>query len=97
MIRHIVLFKFNDGISWNDPRATEAEKALVGLASKMPEVQSWFVGRNFSERPIAYDYALIVGLSDREALQSYLVNADHQAAVKLWAEISHWNLADVEY
>ena len=97
MIRHIVLFKFKDGVSWEDPRAVEAEKATIALAGKIPELRSWFVGRNISDRPIAYDYALIAGLADREALQGYITNIDHVEAVKQWAEISAWNIADVEY
>jgi hypothetical protein len=84
MIRHIVLFKFKEGVSWDDPHAVEAEKAIIALAGKIPELQSWFVGRNITDRPIAYDYALIAGLQDSEALQRYLVNIDHAEAVKLW-------------
>lgn len=97
MIRHIVLFKFKDGVSWDDPRAVAAEKATIALAGKIPELKSWFVGRNFTERPIAYDYALIAGLEDREALQGYQVNTDHAEVVKLWDVISSRVIADVEY
>ena len=97
MIRHIVLFKFKEGVSWDDRRTSEAEAALARLGSVVPELQSWFSGRNITDRPIAYDYALIGDVTDREALQRYLVNADHVAGVKLWAEISTWNIADVEF
>ena len=64
---------------------------------KIPELRTWFTGRNISTRPIAFDYALVADVDDQEALQRYLVNPDHQAGVKLWAEISNWNIADIEY
>src|SRR5436190_10543473 len=97
MIKHIVLFKFKEGIGWDDPRALAAEKAVEALGEQIPELKSWFTGRNISDRPIAYDYALVADVADREALQRYLVNSDHVAGVKKWAEISAWNIADIEY
>lgn len=97
MIKHIVLFKFKEGVTWDDPRASEAEEVLVRLGNKIPELRSWFTGRNFSERPIAYDYGLVGEVDDRTALQRYAVNADHQIGIKLWAEISTWIIADIEF
>jgi hypothetical protein len=97
MVKHIVIFKFKPGVSWDDPRALEAEDAFINMGDKIPEIKGYFVGRNFSERPIAYDYALIADVEDREAIQNYLIHPEHQAAAKLWAEISTWNMADVEF
>ncbi len=97
MVKHIVLFKFKEGIGWTDPRAVAAEEALVALEHQVPEIKGFFTGRNYSERPIAYDFALIADMEDREAVKRYGVNEDHVAGVKLWAEIATWHIADVEY
>jgi hypothetical protein len=96
MIRHIVLFKFKPGISWDDPRAQEAERVAAKVGSEVPDLHEWSVGRNISTRPIAYDFAAIGLLGDEEALERYLVHPFHQEAIRLWREISDWVIADLE-
>ncbi|MFD3558639.1 Dabb family protein [Streptomyces sp. NPDC058686] len=96
MIRHIVLFKFKDGISWDDPRAEEAERVAAKVGDEVPELHEWTAGRNISTRPIAHDFAVIGLLDDEEALERYLVHPFHQEAIRLWREISDWVIADLE-
>ncbi|MFK0113279.1 Dabb family protein [Streptomyces sp. NPDC091217] len=96
MIRHIVLFKFKTGISWDDPRAQEAERFAVKVGSEVPELHEWIPGRNISTRPVAHDYAVIGLVSDEEALERYMVHPFHQEAIRLWREISDWAIADLE-
>jgi hypothetical protein len=96
VIRHIVLFKFKPGISWDDPRAQEAEQIAAKVGSEVPELHTWQSGRNISDRPIAHDFAVIGLVDDEEALERYLVNPFHQEAIKLWREISDWVIADLE-
>ncbi|RPE45546.1 stress responsive alpha/beta barrel protein [Streptomyces sp. Ag109_O5-1] len=96
MIRHIVLFKFKTGISWDDPRAQEAERFAVKVGSEVPELREWIPGRNISTRPVAHDYAVIGLVSDEEALERYMVHPFHQEAIRLWREISDWVIADLE-
>ncbi|GAA1938173.1 Dabb family protein [Kitasatospora viridis] len=95
MIRHIVLFKFKDGISWEDPRAQEAERIAVKVGGEVPELREWRVGRNISTRPVAYDFAAVGLMDDEDALERYLVDEFHQKAIRLWREISDWVIADV--
>lgn len=96
MIRHIVLFKFKPGISWDDPRAQEAERIAAKVGGEVPELHEWKYGRNISGRPIAYDFAVIGVMDDEEALERYLVHPFHQEAIRLWREISEWVIADLE-
>ncbi|MGA5900208.1 Dabb family protein [Streptomyces venetus] len=96
MIRHIVLFKFKPGVSWDDPRTQEAERVAAKVGSEVPDLHEWSVGRNISGRPVAYDFAAIGLLDDEEALERYLVHPFHQEAIRLWREISDWVIADLE-
>ncbi|GAA3763278.1 Dabb family protein [Streptomyces tremellae] len=96
MIRHIVLFKFKDGITWETPAAQEAERVCRQVGAEVPELREWTVGRNVSSRPIAYDLAVIGLVDDEDALERYLVDPFHQKAIAIWREISDWVIADIE-
>ncbi|MFJ4687543.1 Dabb family protein [Streptomyces sp. NPDC091377] len=96
MIRHLVLFKLNEGVAHDDPRVAEAIAAFQGLDQRVTELRSWEFARNFSDRPIAYDYAINSSVEDRDALQRYLAHPDHQAGAALWRAIATWVIADYE-
>ncbi|WP_405590518.1 Dabb family protein [Streptomyces sp. NBC_01190] len=96
MIRHIVLFKFKPGISWEAPVAQEAERICRQVGAEVPELREWIVGRNITPRDIAYDLAVIGLVDDEEALRRYLVDPFHQKAIALWREISDWVVADIK-
>jgi hypothetical protein len=96
MIRHIVLFKFKDGVSWDDPRVQEAERTAAKVGGEVPELNEWSIGRNVSTRAIAYDFAVIGLMDDEDALERYLLHPFHQEAIRLWREISEWVIVDLE-
>ncbi|MET9376316.1 Dabb family protein [Streptomyces sp. NPDC002992] len=97
MIRHLVLFKLNDGIAKDDPRAIAAAKALEGLDNEIPELRFWECDWNITDRPIAYDFAINSAVDDTDALQRYLDHPAHQAGVALWREIATWVIADYAF
>ncbi|MFF3317015.1 Dabb family protein [Streptomyces sp. NPDC003035] len=97
MIRHLVLFKLNDGIAKDDPRAIAAAKALEGLDKEIPELRFWECDWNITDRPIAYDFAINSAVDDTDALQRYLDHPAHQAGVALWREIATWVIADYAF
>ncbi|MEU6877692.1 Dabb family protein [Streptomyces sp. NPDC046712] len=97
MIRHLVLFKLNEGIAKDDPRAVAAAEAFDGLEKEIPELSFWECGWNVSERPIAYDFAINSAVDDADALQRYLDHPAHQAGVALWREIATWVIADYAF
>ncbi|EPH43809.1 hypothetical protein STRAU_3127 [Streptomyces aurantiacus JA 4570] len=92
MIRHLVLFKLNDGVRRDDPRVVAGVKAFEELGGLVPELRFWECAWNISERPIAYDYA-----EDADALQRYLDHPAHQAGVAQWREFATWVIADYEF
>ncbi len=96
MLVHIVLFKFNAGIGWGDPRVLAAEDTTRNHPRHIPEIRHWTVGRNVTDREVAYDFAVIGRFADRAALDRYLIHPDHQRGVAAWRELSTWVVADLE-
>ncbi|MER5637845.1 Dabb family protein [Kitasatospora sp. NPDC002227] len=96
MIRHLVLFKLNDGVTKDDPRAVAGAKAFEELGALIPELRQWECAWNITERDIAYDFAINSLVEDRESLQAYLTHPAHQAAAGQWREFATWVIADIE-
>ncbi len=97
MIRHLVLFKLNEGVERDDPRVVQGFEAFRALDGTIPEIRSWELGWNLSDRPIAYDFAINSGFDDLPALRRYVEHPDHQAGVALWQEFATWVIADYAY
>ncbi|MER6627956.1 Dabb family protein [Streptomyces sp. NPDC000987] len=97
MIRHLVLFKLDEGVERDDPRVVEGFEAFRSLEGKIPEIRFWELGWNFSDRPIAYDFAINSGFDDIAALRRYVEHPEHQAGAALWKQFSTWVVADYEY
>ncbi len=97
MIRHLVLFKLNDGVERDDPRVVAGVRAFEELGEAIPELRSWECAWNISDRPIAYDYAINCSVEDTDALQRYLDHPAHQAGVGQWREFATWVIADYPF
>lgn len=96
MIRHLVLFKLNEGVGRDEPRVVAGAEAFAALGPVIPELKSWQCGWNITARDIAYDYALVGDVEDADALARYLAHPDHQAAAARWREFATWVIADLE-
>ncbi|MFE3319309.1 Dabb family protein [Nocardia sp. NPDC059195] len=97
MISHIVCFRFRPGVSWADPRAETAEIITREHPRYIPEIRSWTVGRNRTDRVAAYDFALVGQFDDRAALDRYMSHPDHQRGVRAWSELSSWVVVDLDH
>ncbi|AXI78746.1 Dabb family protein [Peterkaempfera bronchialis] len=97
MIRHLVLFKLNDGVDREgDERVAAGAKAFEELGALIPELREWECGWNTTTRDIAYDFAINSLVDDRDALKAYLSHPAHQAAAAQWSEFATWVIADIE-
>ena len=94
MLRHIVIFKFSNGVTGDDPRVVEVYAQLARLPRLIPEVREWEQGRNISGRDIAYDLALCSSFESQEALQRYSDHPAHRAVVERLREICTWHIVD---
>ncbi|MEU6278039.1 Dabb family protein [Streptomyces populi] len=97
MIRHLVLFKLNDGVRRDDPRVVEGVAAFRALGGLIPELRFWECEWNISDRPIAYDFAINSAVEDTDALKRYLEHPAHTAGVALWREFATWVIADYPF
>ncbi|MER6789835.1 Dabb family protein [Streptomyces sp. NPDC000658] len=97
MIRHLVLFKLNEGVERDDPRVVRGEAAFRALGDRIGELRFWELGWNVSDRPIAYDFAINSAVEDADALKRYIEHPDHQSGVALWREFATWVVADYEF
>ncbi|WP_037615171.1 Dabb family protein [Streptomyces aureus] len=97
MIRHLVLFKLDDGVGRDDPRVVEGVAAFRALGGQIPELAFWECDWNISDRPIAYDFAINSAVEDTDALRRYLEHPAHVAGVALWREFSTWVIADYPF
>ena len=93
-VHHLVLFKLKPGIEKTDERFRAAIVLVQELPKEIPQIIDLRAGENFSERPIAADYGLLVLLANDKALQAYLEHPAHKAAVAVWKEIADWTIAD---
>jgi hypothetical protein len=93
-VHHLVLFKLKPGIEKTDERFRAAIVLLQELPKEIPQIIDLRAGENFSERPIAADYGLMVLVANDKSLQAYLEHPAHKAAVALWKEIADWTIAD---
>lgn len=96
MIRHVVLFKFHDGVHWDDPRFLSAESDVLNLPEEIDEILEWECGRNTAAREIAYDYAIIGSFKNQEAVNAYLYHPTHVRGVEKWKKFSTWVVTDFE-
>lgn len=97
VIRHLVLFKLNEGVERDDPRVLAGVEAFERLDGTVPELRFWECAWNISDRPIAYDFAVNSAVEDAEALQRYLDHPAHRAAAGLWREFATWVIADYPF
>ncbi|MCC9309438.1 Dabb family protein [Kitasatospora sp. RB6PN24] len=96
MIRHLVLFKLNEGVAKDDPRAQAAAAGFDGLDRQIPELLEWQCGWNVSPRDVAYDYALNSLFADQDALKAYATHPAHVAVAEQWRAIATLVVADFE-
>ncbi|RLV01283.1 hypothetical protein CTZ27_12245 [Streptomyces griseocarneus] len=97
MIRHLVLFKLDEGVDRDDPRVASGVRAFEELGKEIPELRFWECAWNITDRPIAYDYAINSAVDDADALKRYLEHPAHQAAAAQWREFATWVIADYPF
>ncbi len=94
MIKHIVLFKFEDP-KVNVPVVRDS---LYALVEKIPEIAHMQIGEDFLHSPRSFDMALLVDFKSREDFKIYDRHPDHNAArVYIHAHCLESRTVDFEY
>ncbi len=95
MIRHILLFKFNEGVT--DSVQEDAIERLEALGAQCPTVESWSIGVNEAESPSAYDVAEVADFADQQGLDEYKAHPAHRELAAHLGTICTWALVDYTF
>jgi hypothetical protein len=86
MLTHIVCWKYK-------PETTEEQQEdhiarLRALPGVIPDIESFDVGADILHLDRSFDTGLVAVFSDREALDAYTVNPDHQEVAAFGKQIA---------
>ncbi len=79
MIRHVVLFTWDDEMTAEMERQLAAE--LTALAPKLAGLRSYHAGPDAGIRTGNVDFAVVADFDDAESYLAYRTNAEHQEIV----------------
>lgn len=94
MLRHIVLIRFNDGVTEAD-RA--AYRAAVEELGRQPEVRGSTCGDNVGSGPNHHDFAVVMDFDDTAAFRRYINSDAHRVYVADWAKPMVKSLAAIQH
>ena len=75
MIRHVALFRFDDGLTADAIDALDRE--LGRLPSLIPAIASFSTGRNIGITSGAWDYGVVAEFASQEDYLTYAQDPDH--------------------
>ena len=79
MLHHIVLMKFKDGVA--DEAVDQLEQMLDALPDKIIEIQTYEFGRDILRSERSYDFALVSGFANMDAMQRYQTHPAHKKVI----------------
>lgn len=94
MIRHVLLFRFNEDVG--ETTRTEAVERLRQLGELCPTIGKWSVGTNITDSPSAYDMIEIGNFASQEAFEAYKDHPAHREFADFIRPLATWALGDYE-
>ena len=85
MLHHIVLFKFKPDT--DDEQIAALATMLEALPDQIVEIQLYEFGRDVVRSDRSYDFALVSGFANLDAMQRYQEHPEHQKVIALVREI----------
>ena len=76
MLKHVVFLKFNKECP--ESAICEIEKGLAELPGIIPEIMEFQSGRDVVRSERSYDFALVSGFENLEAMRRYQAHPAHQ-------------------
>jgi quinol monooxygenase YgiN len=76
MLHHIVLMKFKPSV--REDQIHNLAQMLDALPDKIIEIQTYEFGRDVLRSERSYDFALVSGFANLEAMQRYQTHPEHQ-------------------
>ena len=78
MLRHVAMFKWQDGVSNEQKQA--ARDALATLKAQVPSVVEYTVGFDIERNPKNWDMVLVADFQDQDGLESYFADPMNAAS-----------------
>ena len=82
MIRHVVMFRWNEGV--DDAHVAATTAAFERLPSLIPHILSYAHGRDLGVVATNYDYAVTGEFESVDEFLAYRDHPDHQALVQAY-------------
>lgn len=95
MIRHIVVFKFNEGV--NEEEKSTGINMLKDLKNKIPEIQEWEIRIQRVPSEKYYDFVQISSFEDVEAIDCFKKNQDHEEVKQYLKSRATWVKVDYDF
>ena len=95
MIRHVVLFTWDDEMTKEMERQFAAE--LTALAPKLAGVRAYHAGPDAGILAGNYDFAVVADFDDAESYLAYRANAEHQDIISRFSGPHVRDRASVQY
>ena len=83
MLKHIVLFNFNDDLS--DEQVKEIEDAFVALPSQITEIKTFEWGTEINPNK-NFSHCFILGFESQEGLNTYIVHPAHKSFAEMTSD-----------
>lgn len=83
MIRHVVMFRWKDGVSADHVEATKA--ALAQLPAAIPQIRSYTYGTDVGVNPGNFDFAVSAQFDSVDDYVAYRDHPAHQTFVQTYA------------
>jgi hypothetical protein len=95
MIRHVVLFTWDDAMTEQMEKQFAAE--LTALAPKLPGLRSYHAGSDAGLVEGNFDFAVVADFDDAESYLAYRSNAEHLDIIRRFSGAHAWTRASVQY
>ncbi|GAA4967367.1 hypothetical protein GCM10023238_39080 [Streptomyces heliomycini] len=78
MIRHLVLFRLNEGVERATTEGRGGRGGLRSLGGRIPEIRFWECAWNISDRPSPTTSPINSAFEDADALRRYVEHPEHR-------------------
>ena len=92
MVKHIVLFKFDD-----EAKCQKAKELFLSMKGNVPSALNIEVGIDFLHTARSYDVVLMVDLIDKNALSKYQNDPYHCSVVKTYMHQNALSSVSIDY
>ncbi|MCF7834142.1 MAG: Dabb family protein [Candidatus Pacebacteria bacterium] len=95
MVKHILLFKFKQGVS--EEEKNKGIEMLRSLKEKVPEIKEWEIGIQREKSEKFYDFAQVSSFENIEDIKRFGENPEHEKVKAYLKERADWVKVDYDF